>query len=146
MFTTPRPTAGACPRLHKEGDLNWLIVFLGSGIGGAFRYGAQVLALRLGWTTFPIATLAVNVIGSFLIGLVAGYAMERAQFPANWRLFLTTGLIGGFTTFSSFSLDVALLWEHGKVVLAATYVLASVALSIAALFAALAIVQAGIRP
>lgn len=125
--------------------MNWLIVFVGSGIGGALRYGTQVLALRLGWTGFPVATLTVNVVGSFLIGLVAGYAMERAQFPPAWRLFLATGLLGGFTTFSSFSLDVATLWERGRVGLAATYVLASVLLSIAALFAALAVIRAATR-
>lgn len=122
-----------------------LIVFIGSGIGGACRYGVYLIATRAGLNTFPVATLAVNVIGSFLIGLVAGYAMERAQFPPAWRLFLATGFLGGFTTFSTFSLDVATLWQGGRLGLAAIYVVASVALSLAALFAAMSLAQAAGR-
>lgn len=121
--------------------MGYLIVFLGAGIGGALRHGVNMTVMRLGWAAFPVGTLAVNVIGSFLIGVIAEYFALRAHLPQHWRLFLTTGILGGFTTFSAFSLDVALLYERGRPALAGAYVLASVILSIGALFAALTITR-----
>lgn len=78
-------------------------------------------------------------------GFLAEYFVLKAQLPQHWRLFLTTGVLGGFTTFSAFSLDAALLYERGKPALAAAYVLASVVLSITALFAALAITRSMVK-
>lgn len=121
--------------------MGYLIVFLGAGIGGALRHGVNLAAARLGWTAFPAGTLAVNVVGSFLMGVVAEYFASKTHLPQHWRLFLTTGILGGFTTFSAFSLDAALLYERGKPGLAAAYVFGSVALSIGALAAALAVVR-----
>jgi CrcB protein len=85
-------------------------------------------------TSFPFHTLTVNITGSFVMGLVAGYFAFRGDAPQHWRLFLTTGILGGYTTFSAFSLDTALLYERGEVGLAAIYVLSSVVVSIAGLF------------
>lgn len=121
--------------------MDYLVVFLGAGVGGALRHGVNLAAVRLGWTAFPAGTFAVNVVGSFLMGAIAGYFASKAHPPQHWRLFLTTGILGGFTTFSAFSLDAALLYERGKPGPAAAYVLGSVVLSIAALAAALAIVR-----
>jgi fluoride exporter len=121
-----------------------LLVFLGGGIGAAGRHGVNVAAARLLGTGFPWGTLIVNVVGSFAMGLIAAWFAFRAGsgLSQHARLLLTTGVLGGFTTFSAFSLDAALLWERGAVVAAVSYVLGSVVVSIAGLFAGLALVRA----
>ena len=108
-----------------------LIAFLGAGIGGALRHGVNTAGLRLFGSNFPYGTITVNIVGSFLMGLIAGWFAFRSGGGASQplRLFLTTGVLGGFTTFSAFSLDVALLWERGAATLAALYVAGSVALA-----------------
>jgi CrcB protein len=126
----------------------YLIVFLGAGIGGALRHGVNGLALRLAGPDFPFGTMAVNIAGSFVMGLIAGYFAYRGgtgvfgQMSQHWRLFLTTGILGGFTTFSAFSLDFATLWERGVMGAAAGYLVVSVGGSLAAVFVALAIARA----
>ena len=117
----------------------YLIVFLGAGIGGALRHGVNVGAAKLFGYGFPFGTLTVNVAGSFAMGLLAGYFVFRTGIPQDVRLFLTTGVLGGFTTFSAFSLDAALLIERHAYAAAAAYVAGSVAASIAALFLGLAL-------
>ena len=118
--------------------MNYLIVFLGAGIGGAGRHGVNVLAARLFGTGFPAGTLIVNVVGCFLMGLIAGLFAFRGHLPQEARLFLATGVLGGFTTFSAFSLDAALLWQRGEMGLAALYVGASVLLTLAGVATGLA--------
>ena len=105
------------------------------------RHGVNVLAARTLGTGFPFGTLAVNIIGSLIMGLLAGYFAFRGDASQHWRLFLTTGILGGFTTFSAFSLDAALLWERGETAMASLYVGASGVVSIAAPFAGLFIVR-----
>jgi CrcB protein len=117
----------------------YLIVFIGAGIGGALRHGVNVAAVKLFGYGFPFGTLIVNVLGSFLIGLLAGYFAFRPGIPQDVRLFLTTGILGGFTTFSAFSLDGALLIERHAYALAAVYIAGSVAASLVALFLGLAL-------
>ena len=117
----------------------YLIVFLGAGVGGALRHGVNVGSTRAFGQGFPAGTLIVNVLGSFLIGLLAGYFALRPGLSQEARLFLTTGSLGGFTTFSAFSLDTALLIERHAYALAAAYVLGSVAAGLAALFLGLAL-------
>jgi len=117
----------------------YLIVFLGAGIGGALRHGVNVGAVRLFGYGFPFGTLIVNVIGSFLMGALAGYFLLKPGVPQDFRLFLTTGILGGFTTFSAFSLDSALLIERNAVGLALLYAAGSVIASILALFIGLAL-------
>jgi CrcB protein len=119
--------------------MGYLIVFFGAGIGGALRHGVNLASARLLGLSFPFGTLIVNVVGSLLMGLLAGYFAYRTGLPQHLRLFLTTGILGGFTTFSAFSLDAALLLERHAYGLAAAYVAVSVAVSLAALFAGLAI-------
>jgi fluoride exporter len=120
-----------------------LLVFLGAGIGGALRHGTNVAAARLLGSGFPWGTLTVNVFGSFVMGLLAGYLAFRAgaEWTQNARLFLTTGVLGGYTTFSAFSLDVILLWDRGQAVAAALYVAASVVLSVLGLVVGLWLVR-----
>jgi CrcB protein len=115
--------------------MGYLIVFLGAGIGGAIRHGFNQLAMRFLGADFPFGTLAINVIGSLCMGLLVGYFAIKGNSPQQWRLFLATGILGGFTTFSTFSLDAALLFERGQMLLALGYVLTSVVIGIAALFA-----------
>jgi CrcB protein len=119
----------------------WLAVLLGAGLGGGLRHGANLAAARLFGAGFPAGTLAVNVAGCFLMGLLAG-AFARAYDPGQTvRLFLTTGVLGGFTTFSAFSIDAAVLFERGSPALAVLYVLASVAGSLAAVAAGLVLAR-----
>ena len=121
--------------------MGFLIVFLGGGLGAALRHGVNLAMARLLGTAFPFATLFENVSGSLMMGLLAGYFAFRGGPAQHWQLFLTTGILGGYTTFSAFSLDVALLYERGELGLAALYIAASVALSIGGLFAGLALVR-----
>ena len=121
--------------------MSYVIVFLGGGIGAALRHGVNLGAARWLGVGFPFGTLIVNVSGSLIMGLIAGYFAFKGDASQNWRLFLTTGILGGYTTFSAFSLDAALLYERGEVGLAAVYVVASVVLSTAGLFAGLAIAR-----
>ena len=117
----------------------YLIVFLGAGIGGALRHGVNVGAVRLFGYGFPFGTLIVNVVGSFMMGAFAGYFAFRPGINQHMRLFLTTGVLGGFTTFSAFSLDAALLIERHSYGLAAGYLVGSVAASLSGLFFGLAL-------
>jgi len=119
----------------------YIIVFIGAGLGGALRHGVNVAAARLFGYGFPLGTLIVNVAGSFLMGVLAGYFAFRPGFSQHTRLFLTTGILGGFTTFSAFSLDAALLVERHSYALAAGYIVGSVGVSVAALFLGLSLFE-----
>lgn len=107
------------------------LVFLGGGIGAALRHGVNRLALAWFGPGFPVGTMIVNVLGSLLMGLLVTLLAEGPAASQNLRLFLATGLLGGFTTFSAFSLDALTLWERGQPGAAAAYVLGSVLLSLA---------------
>jgi CrcB protein len=121
--------------------MGFLIVFIGGGIGAALRHGFNLAFARLFGTAFPYATLFENVSGSIAMGSLVALFAFRAGIPQHWQLFLTTGILGGYTTFSTFSLDVALLYERGEIGLAALYILLSVLLSISGLFGGLALVR-----
>lgn len=121
--------------------MGYLIVFLGGGIGAALRHGFNLAFARLVGTAFPYATLFENVSDSIVMGMLVATFAFRSGIPHHWQLFLTTGILGGYTTFSTFSLDVALLYERGQIGVAAVYVLLSVVLSIGGLFAWLALVR-----
>ena len=101
------------------------------------RHAVNVAAMKLG-STFPWHTLVVNVVGSLLMGLLIGWLTFKGNAPQEWRLFATTGVLGGFTTFSAFSLDAALLFERHSGTQMALYVVGSVGLSILMLFVGLA--------
>ena len=111
--------------------MSYLLVFLGSGLGGMLRHGVNLLTPRFG-LALPYGTLFVNVVGSLLAGLVVGHLATRAAAAEAWRLFLMTGILGGFTTFSAFSLDAVLLFERGDPGSAALYVGGSLVGSIGA--------------
>lgn len=119
-----------------------LLVAAGGAIGSVLRYLTGVAALRLMGPNFPWGTLTVNVVGGLLIGLFAELIARKFGATAELRLFLITGCLGGFTTFSAFSLDAVALVERGEPVLAGIYIGASVLLSVLAVFAGLALVRA----
>ena len=122
--------------------MGFVFVFIGGGLGAALRHGVNLLSARLFGTAFPWHTLIENVSGSLVMGVLAGYfAFKADPSSQHWRLFLTTGVLGGYTTFSAFSLDSVLLYERGETGLAALYVLGSVALAIGGLVAGLALVR-----
>jgi len=113
---------------------NTLLVALGGAIGASFRHLSGVAALRLMGPAFPWGTLFVNVAGSLIMGIFIAWLTKRTGMSNEIRLFVATGILGGFTTFSAFSLDVANLVEKGANIDAAAYVMASVLLSVAAVF------------
>jgi fluoride exporter len=122
----------------------YLLVFLGAGIGGALRHAVNVACAKACGVAFPWGTLAVNVAGSFAMGVLAGWLAARAGegWSPSVRLFLATGVLGGFTTFSAFSLDAVVLWERGTHTAAFAYVAASVLLSVGGLLGGLAVARA----
>lgn len=117
--------------------MTYLIVFLGGGLGAALRHSVNTMAVRLVGVGFPCGTLTVNILGSMLMGVLAGYFAYRGEASQHWRLFMTTGVLGGFTTFSAFSLDAVLLWERHDFTGFAFYAGLSVLASIGALSAGL---------
>jgi fluoride exporter len=122
--------------------MTYLLVFLGGGLGAMFRHLINTVSGRMFGTAFPYHTFFINVTGSIVMGLIAGYLAFKGGSSQNLRLFLMTGILGGYTTFSAFSLDAALLYERGALGLAALYVLGSVVLAIGGLFAGLALIRA----
>jgi CrcB protein len=121
--------------------MNYLLVFVGGGLGSSLRHSVNVVCAKWLGTAFPYGTFIINITGSTVMGLVAGYLAFKGEASQLWRLFLMTGILGGYTTFSAFSLDAVLLYERGAIGLAALYVLGSVVLSIVGLFAGLALVR-----
>jgi CrcB protein len=103
------------------------------------RHTANLAAIRLVGPDLPAGTLLVNVLGSFALGALAGYFAMRGHGTQALHLFLATGILGGFTTFSAFSLETALLWERGRILAGAGYVMTSLVISVAAVFAGLAL-------
>lgn len=121
----------------------YLLVFLGAGLGGAMRHAVNLSCARWCGLAFPWGTLTVNVLGSFVMGVLAAWFSTRMGETSSQqaRLFLMTGVLGGFTTFSAYSLDAVLLWERGALAAAAIYVVGSVIFSMGGLFAGLALAR-----
>jgi fluoride exporter len=124
--------------------LQAILIFLGGGLGAIARWGFGLAAARLWGNAWPWGTLGVNVIGGFAMGLVMGHLMKTgAMTPTNdnWRAFLATGILGGFTTFSAFSLETARMIEAGHWQDAGLYSIASVVLCVVAVFAGMALAR-----
>lgn len=118
-----------------------LAIALGGALGSVLRYGTYIGAGKMLGMNFPWGTLIVNIVGSFLIGALTGMFASVWQPSEEMKLFLITGFLGGFTTFSAFSLDFANLWNGGATTMAVIYVVMSVTVSIVALFAGLLAVR-----
>ncbi len=111
---------------------NFILVGLGGALGTMLRYAVQVL---VSIKPFPLATFIVNTAGSFIIGAVLALSIKNESFSTNWKLFLTTGICGGFTTFSAFSAENLQLLQNGKLSLAVVYIISSIFIGIAAAWA-----------
>ena len=123
--------------------MGYALVFLGGGLGAALRHGVNRAALGLFGPAVPAGTIIVNVAGSLAMGLLIGIlAAVPGGTSQNLRLFVATGVLGGFTTFSAFSLDALTLWERGQSAAAIAYVVGSVVLSLAAIAAGFLISRA----
>jgi CrcB protein len=116
----------------------YLAVFIGAGIGGTMRHGANQVAARWLAAGIPWSTFAVNVLGSIAVGAVTGYFAASGEGSATTKLFVATGILGGFTTFSAFSLEVTQYLQRGQLATAALYVAGSLLFSVAGVFAGLA--------
>jgi CrcB protein len=121
--------------------MNFIVVAVGGGLGAALRYGVNVSAPRIFGGDYPWHTLIVNIVGCFVMGVLTAIAALKFNFSQEMRLFLMTGILGGFTTFSAFALDFALMAERREFLQAGGYALASLVLSIVACFAGLAVVR-----
>lgn len=112
----------------------YLLAGVGGFIGTLLRFGVQRLSVFWGLISFPFGTFAVNLLGSLVIGIVYGITERGNYLTPETRIFLATGICGGFTTFSSFTLDTLTLMRQGQHAYAATYVVASVLLGLAATY------------
>lgn len=115
-----------------------LSVAAGGGVGAWLRFAAGRM---IGATPFPVATLTINVLGSIAMGLLAGWLARHGDGGEQWRLLLGVGVLGGFTTFSAFSLEIALMIERGAMTQAAIYIALSLLGGVGGLFAGLALAR-----
>jgi CrcB protein len=122
-----------------------LLACLGGAIGAGLRHLVSTGAYRMVGVAFPVGTLFVNVVGSFVMGIVVEIILHKFDGSTALRSFFATGVLGGFTTFSAFSLDFAQLFERGEYGLAMTYLTVSVVGSILALFAGLAMARMALQ-
>lgn len=113
--------------------MHWLAVAIGGALGAIARYAVSTWIFNATSHKFPYATLSVNVLGSFVMGILFVFIVERAALPAEMRGLLMIGFLGAFTTFSTFSLDALGLWQNGHLFLALVYVLATVVLCLVAI-------------
>ena len=113
--------------------MHWLAVAIGGALGAMARYAVSTWIFNATSHKFPYATLTVNVLGSFIMGILFVIIVERAALPAELRGLLMIGFLGAFTTFSTFSLDALGLWQNGHLFLALVYVLATVVFCLVAI-------------
>ena len=116
--------------------MHWLAVAVGGALGAMARYGVSTIIFSPSSQKFPWATMSVNVLGSFIMGLLFVIVVERGALPAEMRSLLMVGFLGAFTTFSTFSLDALGLWQNGDLFMALVYALSTVVLCLAAVAAA----------
>lgn len=121
--------------------MHYLLVFVGDGIGATLRHAVNRASLAWLDLGYRYGTLFVNIAGGLLVGILAELFLVKGGGSQSLRLFLVTGILGGFTTFSAFSLDAALMWQRGDYAALGAYVAASVFFSIAALFFGMAAVR-----
>lgn len=145
-LATAMPADDSCEdavhgRAEQEVRVSYLIVFNGPGIGGMLRHGVNIASGHLFGRGFPVGTLVANIVGSLLMGLLVGVFALKGHGDHHLRLFLATGVLGGFTTFSTFSLDAVTLYRRGEFAAAAAYAVGSITVSVGAFFLGLYLVR-----
>ncbi|MDB9949300.1 fluoride efflux transporter CrcB [Porticoccaceae bacterium] len=113
--------------------MNWVAVAVGGALGAMARYAISTWIFQVSSHKFPYATLTVNVLGSFVMGILFVVIIERSALPVEMRSLWMIGFLGAFTTFSTFSLDALGLWQNGHLFMALLYVLATVVLCLLAI-------------
>lgn len=121
--------------------MQWLAVAVGGALGALGRYGLNALVYSCAGTRFPMGTLSVNILGSIAMGVFYVLIIERELLPNIWREVMMIGFLGGFTTFSAFSLDSLALWQNGHLALAVAYIVLSLVLCVAGTLAAILITR-----
>lgn len=121
--------------------MQWLAIALGGALGSVLRFAAVGYLTPLLNYRFPFGTFVVNIVGSFLIGVAYVLLVEKTTLPIEWRLFFITGILGGFTTFSAFSLEILQLWQEGHVLNALLYASSSVILGLLMAFVGMVLTQ-----
>lgn len=121
--------------------MGYVIVFIGAGLGGTLRHATNVMIARFLGSGYPFGTLAANILGSFLMAVIMEIFALRSGLPLQARLFLTTGLLGGYTTFSTFTLDAMFRVERGEWAVAVLYVILSVAVAMIAFLGGMVLVR-----
>lgn len=121
--------------------MQWLAIALGGALGSVLRFAAVGYLTPLLSYRFPLGTFVVNLLGSLLIGVAYVLLVEKTSLPVEWRLFFITGVLGGFTTFSAFSLEILQLWQEGHVFNALAYASSSVILGLLFAFVGMALAQ-----
>ena len=122
--------------------MQWLAIALGGALGSVARFAAVgYLTPLFAALKFPFGTFVVNILGSFLIGIAYVFLVEKTTLAVEWRLFFITGVLGGFTTFSAFSLEMLQLWQEGHAFNAMLYASCSVILGLAFAYAGMLLAQ-----
>nr|WP_324259650.1 fluoride efflux transporter CrcB [Cellvibrio fontiphilus] len=121
--------------------MQWLAIALGGALGSVLRFAAVGYLTPLLGIRFPLGTFIVNIVGSFLIGVAYVLLVEKTALSVEWRLFFITGVLGGFTTFSAFSLEMLQLWQSGYVLNALIYASSSVIVGLLMAFSGMALTQ-----
>ncbi len=121
--------------------MQWLAIAAGGALGSVLRFAAVSYLTPLLGIRFPLGTFIVNIVGSFLIGVAYVLLVEKTTLSAEWRLFFITGVLGGFTTFSAFSLEILQLWQSGYVLNALIYASSSVIVGLLMAFSGMALTQ-----
>ena len=117
--------------------MHWFAVAIGGALGSIARYALSTYIFDISSHKFPYATLTVNVLGTFVMGILFVVIVERAAMPAEMRSLLMIGFVGAFTTFSTFSLDALGLWQNGHIFMSLVYMLATIILCLIAISSAI---------
>ena len=121
--------------------MQWLMIAIGGALGSVARFASVSYLTPLFNYRFPFGTFVVNILGSLLIGIAYVVLVEKAALAAEWRLFFMTGILGGFTTFSAFSLEMLQMWQEGHVLISIAYATGSVMLGLLMAYAGMQVAQ-----
>jgi fluoride exporter len=124
-----------------QNSLPWFLIAIGGALGSVARFAAVAYLSPLLNCRFPIGTFIVNLLGSFLIGLAYVVIVDKTLVPNEWRFFIMTGVLGGFTTFSSFSLEMLQAWQEGQILLSIFYSASSVVFGLLFAYAGMQLAQ-----